>query len=1073
MGLSQPVRRSTIPCGRGMARIALALALLLLSSISLVAQNSGVVRGHIVDEEANPLPGVTVTVRSVKNPSANNLGTVTDARGEFRIANLPPGNDYQLSASFPGLTTVIQRGIEVSSGRVTPLDFILVEEMVTMIRVEAVGGVVDTTTAMATTTINEEFIEGLPILGRNFTDLLVLAPGVTDTDGDGKPNVHGAREVDFQLRLDGVVVNDPFGGEETSQINIEAIDEIRIISTGANAEYGRFQGGMGQVTTKSGGNEFQGSFKFFYQTRSLDGDGAHNQDIVDIDIDSPSFRTVKPFLTLGGALRKDRIWYFLANQYIDQQEPINLAGITRNQGIEGWNEFGKLTWQINADHKVSLSVNYDPRTLNGNNLNIGTSPRSDYELKRTLPVVTAHETWVISPTMLLDSTVSLLDGRQRVSPVVELTDLTLNCPDLLNQPVLHDLTCARIPLETYTINFGTGQINGPWWFNQDQDSSRFTWKEDLSFFVDDFMGSHQFKVGFEGLAEDYRTAVTQRPLRYDFSSISRGTQVSMFADFENRLQEAEAEGTSIGIYVQDAWRILPNLTLNVGLRWEQENLEAAGQTVFDPAAERAEFNALADLVYDNFDPGPLEWDENRGTFDGCAPGTCDDPNFRSLPGERPCDIAGPDGGPPDGLCDFWDRIAISRIFTRHENERAPSGYFTPTPGEQQQFDLPGCGDPRRQGTCRGEEDIDLENRNLAPRISIAYDPFADGKTKFFASWGRFYDRLFLATIIPEQTRDFTYISFVKRERGSLPPTFDTPSQRNFQIYQVSRDLRTPFVDEFTVGFERELSPEFSIGVRYIRRKGRDQIQTRDINHFTRDQDGDGLPDDDFLNDDPLFPNTVQTPDSFPDLFTLNPMFGGIFFLSNINTSDYRALETHFTKRLSHNWQFDASYVYSEAVGNAEAFEDFFLGSDTSQVDLEFGHLGFDQRHVIKFNAVAHFPKGIQFGTRVMWESGLPFSLIRRGFTFDELGNPTFRQLFPTRQRNDQRNEGRWLIDLNLAKDFNIGAVKAGMEFMVTNLMNSDDLEIGAINDAFGSLQLVDGTRRRFGRRFQIGFRLHF
>jgi hypothetical protein len=129
--------------------------------------------------------------------------------------------------------------------------------------------------------------------------------------------------------------------------------------------------------------------------------------------------------------------------------------------------------------------------------------------------------------------------------------------------------------------------------------------------------------------------------------------------------------------------------------------------------------------------------------------------------------------------------------------------------------------------------------------------------------------------------------------------------------------------------------------------------------------------------------------------------------------------------------------------------------------------------VIKFNTVANFPKEIQFGTRVTWESGLPFSLIRRGFTFDNQANPTFRQLFPTQQRNDQRNTGRWLIDLNLRKAFTMGRVKAGADFTVTNLLNSDDLEIHNINDAFASFQLVDETQRRFGRRFQLGFTMNF
>ncbi len=1036
----------------------LGLLLALCGATLTLAQGTATLRGRITDKEGQPLPGTVVSLKSARNPAAASLGGLCDPRGEFRIPNLPPGDDYQVAASFPGMTTVIQGPVRLEADKLTTVDFVLVQELVTTIRVEAKGDVVDTTTATARTTVNEAFLASLPILGRNYTDLLTLAPGVTDTDGDGKPNVHGAREVDLQTRLDGVNITDPFGGEDAGQVNIEAIEEIQLIVAGANAEYGRAQGGVVNVTTKSGGNEFEGSFKVFYQTRSLDGDGAHNQDVVAIETDKPSFRTLKPFLTVGGALKRDRVWYFLANQYIDQQEPINALGVTRNQTIEGWSEFGKLTWQINPSHKAVLEILYDPRTTTGNNIGVSISPRSDYELKRATPVFTARETWVASSALLLESTLSYLDGRQRVRPVVETSDTPIPCPDLLRtDPVRYDLTCAVIPTDSYTQKLDTGQIAGPWWVSQDSDASRLTARQDLSFYVDDFLGSHQFKAGFELASEDYNTTVEQRPLRYEFEPGRARSRAFLWSDFEARVQQAEASAEAWSFYVQDTWRILPNLTLNVGLRLDREDLQAPGQTPFDPAAERAEFNRLAALAYSNFDPDPSRWEAEQGAYNPLV-----NPETENLY----CDIGGPQGF-PDSVCDSWDDVALTRVFTRHEAERSPAIFFKQTEGEVQFF-VPPCGHPRRQGTCRDEEEIDLSNTNLAPRVSLSYDPFGDGKTKLYATYGRFYDRLFLATIIPEQARDFTYVSL----NGTGDPiAFSSPVPRNFQVYQVSRELRTPFTDELTFGLERELTPELSISLRYITRKGRDQIQTRDINHFTQDTDGDGFPDDRKTASDP--DQTFEVPDTFPDLYAFNPFFGGVYLLDNFNTSDYRGLELNLVRRLHRNWQFDASYTYSETVGNAEAFEDFFLGGDTSQVENEFGHLSFDQTHVFKFNAVAHLPKRFMLGGRITWESGLPYSLLRRELTFDLGRNPLFRQIFPTGQRNDQRNAGRWLLDLNLRKDFDIGGNSAGVEFTITNLLNSDDLEISGINDRFQVFQLVEGSERRFGRRFQVGFVANF
>ncbi len=1057
--------------------LVVAVTLCLIQALPLYGQMDGTLGGRITNNDGVPLPGVTVTLRSEQNPSTNSKGAVTGARGEYRIPGLPPGGDYALSASFPGMATVTQTTIRVRGGQLTTVDFMLVEELVERIRVEARGSIVDTTTATGTTTVGEEFIESLPILGRSYTDLLTLAPGVTDTDRDGKPNVYGAREVDFQTRINGLNITDPFGGEEISQINIEAIEEVQLILTGATAEYGRFQGGMSNVITKSGGNKFVGSFKIFYQTRSLDGDGAANRDEVSeavFNVDLPSFRTLKPFLTFGGALKRDRLWYFLANQYIDQQEPVNLLGVTRNRTYEGWNEYGKLTWQMNASNKATLEGLYDPREISGENIGSSISERSDFRVRRRTPMITARETWVVGPTMFLDTAVSWLDGKESVDPLVSV-GLGLPCPHEGDPDQLR--ICESFPVENYTQNVETGQIAGPYWVTQDSDSTRLTIKQDLSFYVDDFLGNHSFKVGFEWNGEDYNTTVEQRPLRYDFEGgefQNRLAELNLFAEFENRVSDAEATGRTLGIYVQDSWRIRPNLTLNLGVRIDREDLSAPGHTPFDPAAEREAFASLASQLYCS--PGEIEsgvckaslltfTPANESFYEGLLPGTQ----------QMACDVAGPspDGsnlGGPDGVCDFWDERALSNVFRRHESELAGSSFFTREPGNET-GNLPPCGNALRYGTCRDEADIDLDNTNLAPRISLAYDPFSDGKTKLYASWGRYYDRLFLKTITPEQSRDFYYISF-KKEPGNFEAFLD-PVPTNFQVYHVDRDLRTPFMDEFTVGFDRELSPEFAVSVRYIRRKGRDQIQTRDINHATIDANFDGLPDDQFIQIDPDG-NPENAPDGFPDLYSLNPFFGGIFFLGNVNISDYKAVVLSLVKRLHRNWQFDASYTWSEAVGNAEAFDDFFLGNDTSQIEHEFGFLDYDQRHVVKFSAIAHLPKQMRFGTRITWESGLPFSLLRRDFTFDNFANPTFRQIFPTAQRNDQRNNGRWSFDVNIAKDFSIGQnVRAGVDFAILNLLNSDDLEIGNINDAFTSFQLVDETSRRFGRRFQIGFTMHF
>ena len=130
-----------------------AVTLCLIQTLPLYAQMDGTLGGRVTNNDGIPIPGVTVTLRSEQNPSANSKGAVTGARGEYRIPGLPPGGDYALSASFPGLATVTQAPIQVRGGQVTTVDFTLIEELVERIRVEAQGSIVDTTTATATTTV--------------------------------------------------------------------------------------------------------------------------------------------------------------------------------------------------------------------------------------------------------------------------------------------------------------------------------------------------------------------------------------------------------------------------------------------------------------------------------------------------------------------------------------------------------------------------------------------------------------------------------------------------------------------------------------------------------------------------------------------------------------------------------------------------------------------------------------------------------------------------------------------------------------------------------------------------------
>src|SRR5262245_32794756 len=239
------------------------------------AQTTGQLRGLVTDSHGSALPGVVLVVESASQ-GVSGRGAVTDTKGYFQVLGLPPGGDYTVRASLSGFASLRLTDVQVSAERMSTVHVTLVPEAAVRERVEvrARPSIVDLDEAATDTRVSSEFIDALPLLGRNFQDILTLAPGVTDVDGDGNPNIHGSRDTDLKTLVDGVNITDPLTGKIGAQLNIESIQEVEIKTTAASAEYSRAQGGFANVITKSGGNEFEGTFKFFWRGSALDGDGA-------------------------------------------------------------------------------------------------------------------------------------------------------------------------------------------------------------------------------------------------------------------------------------------------------------------------------------------------------------------------------------------------------------------------------------------------------------------------------------------------------------------------------------------------------------------------------------------------------------------------------------------------------------------------------------------------------------------------------------------------------------------------------------------------------------------------------
>ncbi len=249
-------------------RLGLALAALLALSVPAWPQSqatTGVIEGVVLDESGAPVPAATVTLRN----TATNFERVvsTDGDGRFRGLLLPLG-PYRVSVGLAGFATAVREGISLAVGQTVNLTFTLkVSAVQEEIVVSGDAPVIETTRAEGADRIDEAAIEGLPNNGRNFLDFTLLTPGVAIVQGpDGAElTVNGQKGIHNNISVDGADFNNPFFGEQRGgqrpafTFNLDAVKEVVVVAEGANAEFGRSNGGFINVVTKSGTNELHGS----------------------------------------------------------------------------------------------------------------------------------------------------------------------------------------------------------------------------------------------------------------------------------------------------------------------------------------------------------------------------------------------------------------------------------------------------------------------------------------------------------------------------------------------------------------------------------------------------------------------------------------------------------------------------------------------------------------------------------------------------------------------------------------------------------------------------------------------
>jgi hypothetical protein len=1022
----------------------------------------------VVDAEGAPLAAATVTLSHatgyVKTSSER-----TDAQGRVRFPVLRPGPGYRIEVAFPGFSPLRYDELRVSVNELQRVRVQMIEQVSEQVRVTAERSVVDLDKTQTSTKFTDDFIADLPVLDRFYQNVLTLAPGVQDADGDGNPNVHGARARDFQALVGEVSNVDPLTGQWYSRVNPNSIEEMEIITSGAGVEYGRAQGGFARIVQKQGSNRHEGVVEFHFQTSELDARSNSGS-----DAGVPEFETWQPGFQFSGPVVRDKLWYRASYERREVETPVNVANGIDIYTVDSETRDALLTWQVSPRNKLALGYRSDP--VDEENFGISSRVRAESAQNRSRDVETWSLVWTApySPKILAETTVAWQDVNLSLGPAQpgQRNDCV---PDsvigFLGTALCDDLT--------------NGRLSGSYNENNADNRQRLTFKTKATVYGGRFWGAeHQLKFGFNVENERYFRELRRTPsisFEIVYPVFSGNPFGVILAEADVPLDdEVRATGTNWALYAEDQLRPASNVTITLGARVDREELNSDGRAPIDLLGELAGYEQTLSFnpdlpvnVFWEFPP-PVEWPNYFTGFESML-------EFREQIAQVLCA-----GQPPELVLNC--KTLVSQEVLTQLNEQTVT---------------------KRQ--ARG---LNVRNTNVSPFLALAWDPTRDGKTAVKCAAGRHYNNVPLVVPLQELEPVRTSVEY-RANLDTFQTTIFNGVAPSISVYTVDEDLETPYQDEFTVGVERELWRETSINLTYVNRRFRDQLQDRNVNVITADYGtcaspgaqvaynanvfpvslasyGDGITPDDCGGITMFFPGTdpfgadaqrFQLPDGRADLYVLNPFWGGINEIGNYNSVDYEAWVVELVRRQYRGWEMNGSYTYSTAEGDGEDFLQE-LANDPSLRDNVFGAQSYDQRHVAKLNATTITPWGLRLGTAVSWQSGLPYSILAQDTSDDILPPSTsffaapgarLRQSYPTGERNDQRNRSYWNIDAKVTKELRLERdMHLQLSAEVFNVLDDDTYLI--YNPFFEAGQQLNGENeaiRRFGRRWQLGAKLSF
>ena len=564
-----------------------ALVLALHSVAWAQGTQTGTLSGTVKDADGLVVPGVSVTVTSPILQGSRT--TVTDNNGNYTVPGLPPGT-YRIEFQLSGMATVTHENAVVPLGSVAIVDATMrVAALTEVVTVTAErSSVVATPTAM--TNLRAEEVGALPI-GRTPFRIAEIAPGVTDnTPNVGQVTISGAFAYDNVFMIDGVDVNDNLFGTAHNVFIEDAIDETQVLTSGISAEYGRFSGGVINLVTKRGGNNFTGAFR-----ANLTNPAWSKETPLEVSRGTERVDKVSTYYegTLGGPLLRDRLWFFGAarRERSELQRAFQQIGSPYVTGTENDRFEIKLTGTIASSHTLQGSfINNKTQDVDRPSI----APERSITASTLVTRQNPNKLFVLNYNGAVASKVFVTGQVSQKRFGFRNTGGTET--DILTSPFL-TRGVLGVP--------GGLHYNGPYFSSNDpEDRNNRQVTGSASYYLTTAgAGTHDFKAGFEHytstrtggnsqsatgfvFSTDYQTAAGGLPaLDAQGRVIPRFVAGATLGTSPTQLQQwlavqgAQIDIRTLSLYLQDRWRLSPKFTLDLGVRFEDVRSEATGDIV--------------------------------------------------------------------------------------------------------------------------------------------------------------------------------------------------------------------------------------------------------------------------------------------------------------------------------------------------------------------------------------------------------------------------------------------------------------------------------------------------------------